>query len=301
MPPQAPVHLSALTLNTVHQFTSTKLHIRQPERWKRCRNETPNQYIPTIPQSRLRQQVGSLLLLFCPPAFAELELWFPFHPTPARPGDATVAEPLRLLHTWARAAGRVQSQEPPGHGQTTMCILPWDSAGSSVASVPCGCLFTAPPLRPSPWSQACTHCGRVAKARCSCPQEGEARSRDPQDCTGHGHVCWARASTAGVCLAQTLPPPSLVCQKDRGAGARNISSCQGMSHPPPVSRRHKETSSSLRQTGFVLSSCKHRCFYLKQKTQDVTDEWRNADRPAACRAPQTGECFSGSRRVSRQD
>lgn len=99
-----------------------------------------------------RQQVGLLLILFCPPAFAEHKLWFPFRPTPwlARPGDTTVAAPLRLLQTRARAASRAQSQEPPGHRRTTMCTRPWGSASSSVASGPCGWLFAVPPHRARP-------------------------------------------------------------------------------------------------------------------------------------------------------
>lgn len=34
-----------------------------------------------------------------------------------------------------------------------------------------------------------------------------------------------------------------MCRKDRRARAGNVSSCQRMNHPPPVSKRHKATSS----------------------------------------------------------
>lgn len=60
----------------------------------------------------------------------------------------------------------------------------------------------------------------------------------------------------------------------------------------PSSPGLQEAQSDLKQTGFVSSSCRHHCLYLQQKIQDVTDEWKNAGCPAACRAPQTGEHFS---------
>lgn len=297
--PQTPVHSSALTLNTVHQFTSTKLCIRQPQRWKRCRNEAPNQCIPTMPQSRRRLEAAGWLApdSLLPSSLRRAQALVPISPH-------TLAGQARGHHSGSTSQAPADTGQ--GSQQGTVPRTSWPQAHHHVHP-PLGqcqlfCSFWPMWMAvrsPSPQSQACSRCSRVAKAQRSCPWEGDAHSRDLWACAGH--VCWARASTARVCLAQMLPSPSLVCQKDRGAGAGNVSSCQGMSCPPPVSRRHKETSSSLRQTGFVLSSCKHRRFYLKQKTQDVTDERRNADRPAACRAPQTGECFSGSQRVSRQD
>lgn len=63
MPPKAPMHLLAVTLVWWCQFMSTELCIIQPQRWKRCRDETQDQHIPTAPEwSRLRQ-----LLPFHPP------------------------------------------------------------------------------------------------------------------------------------------------------------------------------------------------------------------------------------------
>lgn len=59
----------------------------------------------------------------------------------------------------------------------------------------------------------------------------------------------------------------------------------------PSSPGLQEAQSDLKQTGFVLSSCRHHRLYLQQKIQDVTDEWKNAGCPAARRAPQTGERF----------
>lgn len=133
-----------------------------------------------------------------------------------------------------------------------------------------------------------------------CPKEGKPLSEEPH---GHTRAVLARQEQAQPRYAppHTLPFPPLTRRKDYGAGTGNFLSCQGMNLPLPVSRRHKAAPSGCKQTGFVQSSRKHHCFYLKQKTQDVTDEWKNVNCPTACRAPQTGECFSGSQRVSRQD
>lgn len=145
--------------------------------------------------------------------------------------------------------------------------------------------------------QASTHLSRSHQAL---SKEGRALSKEP-----HRHIQagFARQEQEQLRYAppHTLPFPPLTCRKDYGASAGNFLSCQGINLPLPVSRRHKAALRGCKQTGFLWSSHKHHCFYLRQKTQDVTDEWKNVMCPTACRAPQTGECPSGSQRVSRQD
>lgn len=94
----------------------------------------------------------------------------------------------------------------------------------------------------------------------NCPRRGELSARSPTDIPWLDLLGKNKNSSD---MPQHTHSSSLTCRKDYGARAGNFLSCQGISLPLPVSRRHKAALRGCKQTGFLWSSHKHRCFYLK--------------------------------------